>query len=259
MPVSGPRCSRKVALVTGGGGDIGAGVAIRLAAEGSRVAVGDVTLEAAEATASQIDDAMAVCVDVRDEDQVKSMVEAVESRLGRVDILINCAGISPILPLEKTTVEIWDAVLDINLRGTFLCCREVLPGMAARGYGKIVNISSQSGKKGNSWYAAYCASKFGVIGLTQSIAVEYAPFGININAVCPGVVFTKMWEDMQADYAAKRGINPDNVQNYLTQRIPLGRLAIVEDVANVVAFLVSDESSYMTGQAINVTGGVEMG
>ena len=252
------RFDGRVAVVTGGGGDIGKGIASRLAREGARVAVADIDRTAAERAAEEIEGAIPVTANVRDEGEIKRMVETARSTLGPVDILVNCAGISPILPLEKTTVEIWDAVLEINLRGTFLCCREVLPGMVERGSGKIVNISSQSGKKGNSWYAAYCASKFGIIGFTQSIAVDYAEAGININAVCPGFVHTQMWDSIKADYAAKRNMDPEEVFDYLVSRTPLRRVGTVDDVANVVAFLASDEASYMTGQAINITGGGEM-
>lgn len=122
----------------------------------------------------------------------------------------------------------------------------------------ILNMSSQSGKQGNSQYAAYCASKFGVIGLTQSLALEYAASGIRVNALCPGVVFTPLWEEMQTDYARKRGLKPEEVKRYLESKIPLGRLCDQRDVADLAVFLASDESAYMTGQAINVSGGTVM-
>ena len=124
--------------------------------------------------------------------------------------------------------------------------------------GKIINMSSQSGKRGNTWYAAYCASKFGIIGLTQSIALEFAPYGININALCPGVVLTHLWDEQLAQYGRKRGLPPEKVKEYLISNVPLGRLPELEEIARVAVFLASDESNYMTGQAINVTGGQQL-
>jgi NAD(P)-dependent dehydrogenase (short-subunit alcohol dehydrogenase family) len=156
--------------------------------------------------------------------------------------------------------SLWDRTLTVNLKGTYLCCQAVLPEMVERGRGKIVNMSSQSGKKGNAQYAAYCASKFGIIGLTQSLAQEFAESGICVNAICPGVAFTDLWRspEMLDRYAAKRGIQPEEVEGYFKSQIPLKRLCTPEDVARVAVFLASDESDYMTGQALNVTGGAEM-
>ena len=154
--------------------------------------------------------------------------------------------------------QIWDKILGINLKGTFLCCKAIIPYIVRRKSGKIINMSSQSGKRGNIWYAAYCASKFGIIGLTQSIALESAPYGININALCPGIVWTGAWDEQLAQYGRKRDLPPEKVKGYLIGKIPLGRLPELEEIAKVAVFLASDECNYMTGQAVNVTGGQQL-
>jgi len=260
------RLEGKTAVVTGGARGIGRGIAGAFAREGAAVAVCDIDQNAATKTADALRDtagahAMAVAVDVRDGGRVAAMVEAVTQRFDGVDVLVNNAGVSKVAPFLETDEALWDDTLAVNLKGAFLCCRAVLPGMLARGRGAIINISSQSGKRGNAQYAAYCASKFGLIGLTQSLAQEYAETGIRVNAICPGVVFTELWQspDMLERYAAKRGIEPEGVEDYFKAQIPLGRLGTPEDVARVAVFLASDESGYMTGQALNVTGGTLMG
>ncbi len=136
--------------------------------------------------------------------------------------------------------------------------KAVIPYMLKQKSGKIINLSSQSGKKGNSWYAAYCASKFGIIGLTQSLALEFAPYGINVNALCPNVVFTSMWKRQLNQYAQKYGLPPKKVKDFLMSKIPFGRFPRLEEIANVALFLASEESSYITGQSINVTGGQQL-
>jgi NAD(P)-dependent dehydrogenase (short-subunit alcohol dehydrogenase family) len=143
----------------------------------------------------------------------------------------------------------------VNLKGAFIGCQVALRSMLARRSGVILNMSSQSGKVGASQYAAYCASKFAVIGLTQSLAVEFAAQGIRVNALCPGVVLTGLWEGQLDDYARKRQLRPAEVKPYLEGRVPMGRLCTPQDVAHTAVFLVSDEAAYITGQAINITGG----
>lgn len=258
------RLEGKIALVTGAARGIGRGIADAFAREGAGVAVCDV--DRATEAAGAIHDAfeaetMAVTVDVRDRDGVVAMADAVSQRFGRIDVLVNNAGVSKVAPFLDTDESLWDETIAVNLKGAFLCCQAVLPGMLELGRGAIINISSQSGKRGNAQYAAYCASKFGLIGLTQSLAQEYAAAGIRVNAICPGVVFTDLWQspDMIERYAAKHGIAPTDVEDYFKAGIPLGRLGTPEDVARVAVFLASDESAYMTGQALNVTGGAMMG
>lgn len=255
----------KSAVITGAARGIGRGIAERFAREGASVAICDIDAAAARDTeaALRARHGPAVCaieVDVADRAGVLAMAESVTRRFGRIDVLVNNAGISKVVPFAEMDEALWDATLDVNLKGAFLCCHAVLPQMAAQGSGRIVNICSQSGKRGNAQYAAYCASKFGLIGLTQSLAQEYAALGITVNAICPGVVMTDLWRspDMLDAYAAKRGLQTEEVEGYLRRRIPLGRLCTPEDVASVAAFLASDESGYMTGQALNATGGAEM-
>jgi sorbitol-6-phosphate 2-dehydrogenase len=257
------KLKNKIALITGAGQGIGKAIAICFAQEGADVAVNDINLSEAEKTSQEIIKlgrrASSYKADVGEQREVNEMVEKILNKYKKIDILVNNVGISKILPFTETTEEVWDKIIDINLKGTFLCCKAVIPQMVKQKNGKIINMSSQSGKRGNSWYAAYCASKFGIIGLTQSIALEFAPHGININAVCPGVIFTPLWDEQLAQYGKKRGLPPEKVKEYLISKIPLGRDPRLEEIANVVLFLVSDESNYMTGQAINVTGGQEMG
>jgi NAD(P)-dependent dehydrogenase (short-subunit alcohol dehydrogenase family) len=259
------RLKGKRSLITGAARGIGKGIAEAFAREGCAVAIGDIDASEARRTAAIIRDgwgvdAYCVEVDVGNRESVLRMVEAVTANLGGIDILVNNAGVSKVVPFLEMEESLWDATLDVNLKGTYLCCQAVLPQMVERRKGKIINMSSQSGKKGNAQYGAYCASKFGIIGLTQSLAQEFASSGININAICPGVVFTDLWQspDMIDRYAEKRGIRPDEVEGYFKKQIPLGRLGTPEDVANVAVFLASDESNFMTGQALNVTGGMEM-
>ena len=249
----------KIAIITGGAGGIGGCIARQFVAEGAKVVVADIDLEAAEKTAQKIgSSALAVMVDITNKNSAEAMVDTTERQLDPVDILVNCAGVSYITAFLECSQEIWDKTIDINLKGTFNCCQAVIRKMLPRKKGCIINMSSQSGKSGNSHYAAYCASKFGIIGLTQSLAVEFAKENIRINALCPGFVFTAMWEDMISDYAAKRNMKEDEVLPYLKSRIPLGRLCSEQDVADTAVFIASDKASYITGQAINISGGAIM-
>lgn len=256
------RLENKISLVTGAGQGIGKAIAMAFAREGSDVIICDLNLRMAKEAASQIESlgqrSLAVKVDVSNARQVERMKERVSKVFNHVDILVNNAGISKIVPFVETTEELWDKILDVNLKGTFLVCRAFVPQMIERKTGKIINMSSKSGKIANAWFAAYCASKFGVIGLTQSLALDLAPYGINVNAICPGIVFTSHWDDLMKDYAKKRGLKVHQVKDYLTGKIPLGRAQTPEDVAKMAVFLASHDSDYMTGQAINVTCGQEM-
>ncbi|OHB59044.1 MAG: hypothetical protein A2Y12_18390 [Planctomycetes bacterium GWF2_42_9] len=253
------RLKDKVAIVTGSAAGIGRGIVERFLREDAKVAIADINIEAARKTADELGrSTVAIKVDVTDRKSVEQMVVMAEEQLGPIDILVNNAGVSEIVPFLEMNDAMWDKHIDVNLKGAFLCAQAVLKNMVKRKAGKIINMSSQSGKKGNSQYEAYCASKFGIIGLTQSLAVEFAPFKINVNAVCPGVVWTPLWDKMAPQYAIKRNICVDHVRDYLANRIPLGRLCTPDDVAGVVAFLTSADADYMTGQAINITGGVIM-
>ena len=253
------RLENKTAVVTGGGGGIGAEICRAFARDGSAVAVTDVKLEAAEAVVSQIKQAggqaKAWAFDVADRSAVEQAAEQIESQLGQIDIWLNAAGVSYITPFLDCSERIWDVTQRVNLKGTFICSQAAIGLMRTRKKGVIINMSSQSGKQGNSHYAAYCASKFGIIGLTQSIAVEFAKEGIRANCLCPGVVFTPLWDSMIEDYASKRNIKPEEVRPYMESKIPLGRLCDPKDIAAVAVFLAGDDASYITGQAINISGG----
>jgi len=256
------RLQNRVAVVTGGGSGIGAEICRTFAQEGALVAVTDLRQEAAEAVATEIRDrhgqAAAWAFDVGDRPAVEQAAGEIEKQLGPLDIWVNNAGWSKIVPFLDCTDEMWDRSTRINLTGTFIGCQVAVRSMLPRKGGVILNMSSQSGKTGNSHFAAYCASKFGVIGLTQSLAVEFARQGIRVNALCPGVVFTPMWDEIGPDYARKRGMKPGDVRAYMEDKIPMGRLCTEEDVALTAVFLASDDAAYITGQAINLAGGTVM-
>ena len=257
------RLQDRVAVVTGGGSGIGAAICRAMAAEGAAVAVTDSDWQSAERVAADIREsggrADAWLCDVTVATGVEAVADQIEARLGPISIWVNNAGVSYIVPFLECTEETWDTTQRVNLRGAFIGCQAAVRRMLPRRCGSIINMSSQSGKAGNSHYAAYCASKFGIIGLTQSIAVEFADHCIRVNALCPGVVFTPLWDRMIADYAAKRGMKPHEVKPYLESKIPMRRLGTPEDVASVAVFLAGDESAYMTGQALNINGGSVMG
>jgi len=252
----------KVAVVTGGGGGIGAAICRALAEAGAPVAVCDARMDAARTVAGDIrargGSADSWSFDVSDRAAVEKAADAIEDAFGELDIWVNNAGISRIIPFLDCSDEIWDLTISVNLKGAFIGCQAAIRRMLSRGRGAIINMSSQSGKTGNSHYAAYCASKFGVIGLTQSLAVEFARSGIRINAICPGVVFTALWEGMVDDYARKKNMQPGDVKPYMESKIPMGRLCTPDDVARAVVFLASDDAAYITGQAINLSGGSVM-
>jgi 3-hydroxybutyrate dehydrogenase len=259
------RLEGRVALVTGAARGIGRGISERFLAEGAKVAIADINSEGAGKAAWELRErdgsleVIGVRLDVTSAASIREAIAKVEETWGDIDVLVNSAGFSKIAQIENTTEELWDRTLAINLKGTFLTAREIVPSMKRQKWGRIINLSSQSGKKGNSSYTAYCASKFGVIGLTQALAQELAEHGITANAVCPGVVFTEMWGPEQvSDYARKRDMAPEDVKDYLVSKIPMKRAATVEDIAGIAAFLASDDAAYLTGQSYNVTGGTVM-
>ena len=257
------RLGNKIALVTGAGQGIGKGLALRLAEEGCHVAVADLNYDNAQAVAAEIEAggrrSLALGVNIADETQVAEAFKAVTDKFGRLDILVNNAGILHSKPIFDMEVKDWDLSMSVNLKGTMLCTREAARIMAGQKSGRIINMSSKSGKKGGLWLAAYSTSKFGIIGMTQSAALDLAPFGVTVNAVCPGNVFeTPLWDRLDKEYSKKLGIPPEQVRAKYVEKVPLGRSCDLQDVANVVVFLASDDASYMTGQALNVTGGQQM-
>ncbi len=257
------RLENKIALVTGAGQGIGRGLALRLADEGCHIAVADLNYNNAQAVAEEIEAggrrSLALGVDISDEAQVADVFRAVMDKFGHLDILVNNAGILHSKPIFDMEIKDWDLSMSVNLRGTMLCTRGAARMMIEQKSGRIINMSSKSGKKGGLWLAAYSTSKFGIIGMTQSAALDLAPFGVTVNAVCPGNVFeTPLWDRLDKEYAKKLGIPPEQVRAKYVEKVPLGRSCDLQDVANVVVFLASNEASYITGQAINVTGGQQM-
>lgn len=251
--------TNKIAFVTGAGSGIGQCIAKKLAFYGAFVIASDIDGNAAKETAKIIRNgggqAISLPLDVTDAHQIKQAISFVHEQYGYINFWINNAGVSFIRPFAEHDEALWDKTLNINLKSQFLCCKSILPHMLEHGEGCILNMSSEAGKCGSDHYQAYCASKFGVIGLTQSLAKEYGPFGIRINAICPGIIQTPMWDQQQHDYARKRDLDPDQVMNHFKSRIPLRRVGQAEDVASLAVFLLSDEASFITGQAININGG----
>jgi 3-oxoacyl-[acyl-carrier protein] reductase len=241
----------KVALITGAAQGIGKAVTLVLARHGADVVVADVNIEKAQETAREVEAlgraAMAVRVDVTHLEDVEKMVEAAMQRFGKIDILVNNAGIARDKLILRMTEEDWDTVLNVNLKGTFNCTKAVIKYMSKQRSGKIVNIASVVGMMGNPGQANYSASKAGVIGLTKTVAREFAARGINVNAIAPGYIQTPMTE-----------VLPEKAKEELKRLIPMERLGQPEDVAHAVLFLVSETSSYITGNILNVNGGIYM-
>ena len=255
----------QVALVSGGAQGLGAAICLRLAQEGAHVVVADMNEQGAQDTAQSVHNetgrkTLSIGVDVTDESQVEAMAAYTVEKFGRVDILVANAGIVLANPLEKFDAAQWRKVIDVNLVGYFLCVKHVVPIMKAQGSGSIVQINSKSGKQGSYKNSAYSASKFGGIGLTQSVALELADEGIRVNSVCPGnLLDSPLWSDsLFKQYAANRGITEEEVRRQYIDKVPMKRGCTYQDVTNVVVFLASDQAGYMTGQAINVTGGQVM-
>jgi meso-butanediol dehydrogenase / (S,S)-butanediol dehydrogenase / diacetyl reductase len=249
----------KVALVTGGASGIGRGIVEVLAARGATVAIGDLDLQAARAVAGEVGEgAEAMTLDVTDEASVRGVVREVLDGFGRIDVLVNNAGVSRSIPFVDIDEAEWDRVFDVNVKGVYLATRAVVPHMIERRYGKIVNLSSMVGKEAIPLFVHYSASKFAVIGITQGLAKELAPYDINVNAVCPGVVRTPLWEPLLDQLAENKGITRDAAFDEFVSGIPLGRPQDPHDIGEVVAFLASDRARNMTGQGINVTGGQQL-
>jgi sorbitol-6-phosphate 2-dehydrogenase len=259
------RLQDKIAIVTGGAQGLGAAICQRLAREGAHIIVADLNLAGAQETATEIAkqtgrQAIAVGVDVTDEPQVEVMVQRAVDEFGRLDVLVSNAGILIAEAVDEFPAGKWRAVLDVNLFGYFLCAKHAARVMKAQRSGAIIQINSKSGKKGSYKNSAYAASKFGGIGLTQSIALELAEYGVRANAICPGnLLDSPLWVDsLYAQYAKKWGITEEEVRQKYVDQVPMKRGCTYQDVTNAVVFLASDQASYMTGQAINVTGGQEM-
>jgi 3-oxoacyl-[acyl-carrier protein] reductase len=243
--------SDRVAIVTGASRGIGRVIALALAGQGAKVVASARNAEALEKLTAEIKtqggEAVAVVGDVALDADANNLINQAVATFGKVDILVNNAGITRDGLLLRMKSEDWDAVLDTNLKGAFLCTRAVAKVMSKQRYGRIINMSSVVGEMGNAGQANYCASKAGLLGLTKSVARELARRNVTVNAVTPGFIVTDMTEDMT-----------DKAREAMTAQIPLGRLGESEDIANAVLFLASDQSSYITGQVLGVNGGMYM-
>jgi NAD(P)-dependent dehydrogenase (short-subunit alcohol dehydrogenase family) len=259
--MSGRRLEHHVAVVTGAASGIGAAVAKRVATEGAAVAALDWNLEGAQRIADEITagggDAQAYQVDVRSSREIEAALNETERALGPVSLVATCAGIVRTYPFLELPEEQWDLTFDVNLKGTFLVLQAVARRMVTTGrQGRMVAVSSVAGRGGRADSVDYAASKAGVISVVRSAALALAPHGITVNAVCPGVVETPMTRALHEERAARTGITPEESLAAMVRTIPLGRIELPEDVANAMVFLFSDEAAYITGQALNVCGGL---
>jgi len=254
----------KTALVTGAAGAIGKSVAAGLAQCGARVYITDLKQEGVDAAVAEMAgagfDVAGLAADVTNEEQVKAVVAAAATRFGdRIDILVNVAGVAGQNPIETITEKEWDFVFAVNCKGTFFFIKHVVPMMKQNKFGKIVNYASKSGKTGSALCSHYSAAKGAIITLTQALAFEFAKENINVNCVCPGITDnTGVWSFMSANYIENLKQEREQVVKQFTSKVPLARLASIEDVVAVTVFLCSSGSDYMTGQAVNITGGREM-
>ncbi len=253
----------KVVVITGGSRGIGKSIAERFASDGARVCVAanePLVHETAAALRAAGAKAISVMVDVTSQEQVKAMYNQVARELGEVDISVQNAGVITVARLEDLTEAEWDNVMAVNTKGVFLCCQEAAGRMRAAGKnGRLINTASGQARQGFIYTPHYAASKFGVIGITQSLAKELAKTGITVNAFCPGIIATDMWAYNDAAWGKLMGdYKPGELMAEWVASIPMGRAGTGEDVAGLVSFLASDDAAYITGQTINIDGGMFM-
>ena len=253
----------KVALVTGAGMGIGRAIALRLAADGFRVVVNDIDQASIDAVAGEIQAAGAAAVgvmaDVSDREQVHAMVGTAVSHCGRLDVMVSNAGIVQVAPVMEITESDFDKLFSINLKGVIWCAQAAARQMIEQGQGgKIINAGSLASHMGPAILGTYSASKFGVRGITQTMAREFAPHGITVNAYCPGIVDTGMWDTIDSRASEVMGIARGAMLEQVQGQISLGRMQTPQDVANYVSFLASTDSDYMTGQSVIIDGGIHM-
>lgn len=250
----------KVAVVTGASQGLGEALALRLDKEGCKVAVCDINFDGAQAVASKLKDAIALQVDVTKFDQLQAAADAVVAKWGTVDILVSNAAIVKSGDIFSLSPEAFKLVTDINLNGYFNTVKAFAPIMLEKKCGSIIQINSKSGKKGSYKNGAYAGSKFGGVGLTQSLALEFAESGVRVNSICPGnLLNSPLWvNSLFKQYAQNQGTTEEAIREKYINQVPMKRSCEYLDIENVMVFLASDYSSYMTGQAINVTGGQQM-
>ncbi len=256
------RLQDKVAIITGAGRGIGRGIALKFAQEGAKVVVAEINSQAARDAAEEIQKANGqarwIKTDVTKKAEAEAMVAFALQEFGQIDILVNNAGIVLAGSFLEFSEEDWDRIIAVNLKGVVFCTQAAVKEMMKRKSGKIINIASRLGKVGGPYVASYTATKFAVIGLTQSNALEFAPH-ITVNAICPGIVLTEMWDYLSEVLGKIRGIAPEDIiKQRITQQVPMGRGQHPEDVAKVALFLASSDADYITGQALNDSGGQEM-
>jgi NAD(P)-dependent dehydrogenase (short-subunit alcohol dehydrogenase family) len=266
------RLEGRSAIVTGGGSGIGRGIVLCMAREGADIAIADVSVENANKVVEEVKalgrKAIVTKTDVTKAPSVEEMASAAIAAFGKVDILVNNAGIISVggrlgMPFTNNTEEDWDIIYDIDLKALFLTCKALAPHMMGRRSGKIINISSIAGKNGSQTNPPYSVAKAGVINFTRALALDLAPYNINVNAICPGFLWTPLWETitkvLQERNPAYKGMTGRQVfEQRVKALVPLGREQTPEDIGHMAAFLASDEAKNITGQAINVDGGTVM-
>jgi NAD(P)-dependent dehydrogenase (short-subunit alcohol dehydrogenase family) len=252
----------KVAIVTGGGRGIGADIALALAKERVNVVIAEVITDIAEEVAGKIQNlgvrSLVIKTDVSKKNDADNLAARTMQEFGRIDILVNNAGVIIDAPFLETQEQDWDRLFSINIKGIYLVTKAVAPHMIAARSGKIINIASRGGKEGQALLACYCATKFAVVGLTQAMAKEFAEFNINVNDICPGLLWTEMMKQRMNARSQKQGLPPEEIYQKLVDGIPLKRPQTTEDIARAVIFLCSDMAVNITGESLNVTGGLRM-
>lgn len=252
----------KVAIVTGAGRGIGRAIALRLAKDGIDVVVNDINETAIRQVSEEIHalgrKALAITADVSKEESVNSLVERVVNEFGKLDIMVANAGIAQVKQVIEMTEDDWDKVFSVNAKGVFLCAKAAAKQMIKQKKGKIINCASIAGKQGFGLLAHYSATKFAVVGFTQALAKELGAFGVTVNAYCPGIVGTDMWDLIDEKMGDYLGLPKGETLKKYSELITLGRVETPDDVACLVSYLASSDSDYMTGQAVNICGGVIM-
>jgi len=254
------KLENKVAIVTGGANGIGRAIALRYAQEGAQVVIADIQRDKADDLAAEISDgggaALAVGLDVTQEAEIDGLIAATLERFGRIDILVNNAAIFEMQPLLEVTRESWDRIFDINVKGMFFVLQAVARQMVAQGDGgKIVNLASQAGRRGEALVVQYCASKAAVISITQSAGLALANERINVNGIAPGVVDTPMWDVVDGLFAQFEGLPLGEKKRLVGEAVPFGRMGTPEDMVGAAVFLASSDADYILAQTLNVDGG----
>ena len=252
----------KTVVVTGAGRGIGLGIAERFAREGANIVLADKvspTKEVVEHVEAMGVRALAITCDITDKAEVENLYAETANRFGSVDVSVQNAGIITISRLEELTEADWNRVLDVNTTGVFLCCQAAAKHMVKQGHGRLINSSSAQGRQGFIYTPHYAASKFAVIGLTQSLAKELAPHGVTVNAICPGIIETDMWSYNDEHWGKLLGnYQPGELMQEWIKGVPLKRGGTAQDIAGLVTFLASEDAAYITGQSVNVDGGLVM-